>query len=242
MATNAMFSADLKMPTPGLIDDYRRNVRQKFERAAVRTVDTISRRGKSAIRQRFASAGLGRLGNAIGSSADEQVVRRGSDGFSASAQFFTRSRSERTLGALAAYTQGADIAPRRGRWLWIPTDNARRLVGKGANRRRLTPALWRDGGLDKKVGSLILLKSVNGHPILAVENVGVDLSGRKGSAKSLTKRGAPRKHQVRRDLVVMFVGIPRTARAARVNITEILNQVRTEIPAIFESELAKEGR
>ncbi|SLJ86889.1 hypothetical protein [Novosphingobium mathurense] len=242
MATNVMFSADLKMPSPGVIEDYRRHVQLNLERAGLRTVDTISRRGKSAIRQRFAGAGLGRLGNAIGSSADDQVVRRGTDGFSASAQFFTRSRSERTLGALAAYTQGAQITPTRGRWLWIPTDNARRLVGKGANRRRLSPALWRDGGLDTKIGPLILLKSVNGHPILAVENVGVDLSGRKGSAKNLTKRGAPRRHQVKRDLVVMFVGIPRTARSARVNLTEILNQVRAELPAIFASELAKEVR
>jgi hypothetical protein len=230
------------MPTANAVAEYRRNVLQRLERAGVRTVDTISRRGKSAIRQRIAGAGLGRLGNAIDASPDTQVARFGGDGFSASARFFVRSRSERTLGALAAYTQGANIAPTRGRWLWVPTDQVRRVAGGKGQRQRVTPGSWTALGLDRKIGPLILLRSVNGHPIMAVENVGVDLSGRKGSAKSLTKRGAPRKHQVRRDLVVMFVGIPRTARAARVNLTAILNQVRAEIPAIFATELAKEGR
>lgn len=242
MAANAMIRAEVQAPTADAVAAYRRDVLQRLERASVRTVDTISRRGKSAIRQRMAGAGLGRLGNAVGSSADDQVKRHSGDRFSVSAQFFARSRSERTLGALAAYTEGAEIGPRRGRWLWIPTDNAQRLVGSGANRRRLTPALWRERGLDSKIGPLILLRSVNGHPIMAVENVGVGASGRNRSAKSLTKKGLPRKGQVKRQLVVMFVGIPRTARAARVNLTEILNQVRAEMSGIFASELAKEGR
>ena len=108
-------------------------------------------------------------------------------------------------------------------------------------RQRLSPAMWRANGFDKKIGPLIMLKSVNGHPLLAIENVGVDLSGRKRSAKSLKKSGAPRKRQVRKELVIAFVGIPRTARAARINLTSILESARAEMPAILSSELAKEG-
>ncbi|MGE4305267.1 MAG: hypothetical protein AB7E24_14700 [Novosphingobium sp.] len=222
---------------PRVVDDYRKQVVERLERASVRTVGTVAQRGRSMIRQGMAGASLGRLGNAIGSNADETVIRRGAGEFSTSARFFTRSRSERTLGALEAYTQGAQITPSRGRWLWIPTDNIPRV----SKRQRLSPAMWRANGFDKKIGPLIMLKSVNGHPLLAIENVGVDLSGRKRSAKSLKKSGAPRKRQVRKELVIAFVGIPRTARAARINLTSILESARAEMPAILSSELAKEG-
>ncbi|CDO34042.1 hypothetical protein [Novosphingobium sp. KN65.2] len=233
-----MFGADVRGPTRGMVAEYRRYAIQTFERAGVRTVETISRRGKSAIRQRMAGAGLGRLGNAIGSSSDTEVKRFGGDRFSVSAQFFARTRSERTLGALKAYTEGANITPVRSRWLWIPTDNIPRV----SKRFRMTPALWRQNGFDKKIGPLVQIRSINGNPLLVVQNVGVALSGRKRSAKSLTRSGMPRKGQVAKEMIVAFIGIPRTARSARVNITEILNQVRAEMPAIFSSELAKERR
>jgi hypothetical protein len=237
MASNRnMISADVQMPTEGDIADFRRHTIDALERAGVRTVGIIARRGKSAIRERMSGAGLGRLGNAIDSNADETVTRLSGEGFSTSARFFTRTRSERTLGALKAYTEGADIAPARGRWLWIPTEEIPRLT----KRERLTPALWRENGFDKKVGPLFQIRSVNGYPLLVVETVGVDQSGRKRSAKSLTKKGAPRKGQARKELLVAFIGIPRTARAARINLTEILNNVRAEMPAIFATELAKE--
>lgn len=232
------------MPTRGMIATYRHHAIQSFERAGVRTVGIISRRGKSALRERMAGAGLGRLGNAVDARGETRVFRYGAEGFSVSAQFFIRSRSERTLGALKAYTEGADIYPRRGRWLWIPTDNIRRLAG--SNRKgqgfRLTPALWRAHGFDQKIGPLVLIKSVNGYPLLVVRNVGVDLSGRKPSVKSLTKKGMPRKGQTEKEMVVAFVGIPRTARAARISVTEILNSVRAEMPGVFATELAKERR
>lgn len=239
-----MFRADVHFQRQDF-GDYRRYAIQTYERAAVRTVGVVARRGKSEIRERMAGAGLGRLGNAIDARGEDRVVRWGRERFGVSAQFFIRSQSERTLGAIEAYTEGATILPVRSQWLWIPTDNARRLAGsnlKGGKGQRMTPALWRERGYDKKIGPLFKLKSVNGYPLLAVKNVGVDESGRKPSAKSLTKKGMPRKGQIQRELVVMFVGIPRTARAARVNITAILNSIRAEMPEIFATELAKERR
>lgn len=239
-----MFRADVRFDRRDF-DDYRRYAIETLERAAIRTVGVAARRGKAEIRQRMAGAGLGRLGNAIGARGEERVIRWGRERFGVSAQFFINSQSERTLGAIAAYTDGATILPVRSRWLWIPTDNIPRLAGsnfKGGKGQRMTPALWRERGFDKKIGPLIQIRSVNGYPLLVVENVGVDLSGRKRSAKSLTKAGAPRKGQVAKELIVCFVGIPRTARSARINITEILNQIRGELPAIFSDELAKERR
>jgi len=238
------FSADVRMPSRGMVADYRRYAIQTFERAAVRTVDQVARRGKLAIRERFASASLGRLGNAIDARGENAVRRFGGDRFSVSAQFFIRSRSERTLGAIASYTDGADIVPRRGRWLWIPTDQIRRLAGsnKKGEGQRMTPALWRERGFDSKIGPLVLIRSVNGYPLLIVRNIGVDVSGRARSAKSLTKKGRPRKGQVQKDMVVAFVGIPHTSRAARVNITEILETIRADLPEIFATNLAREQR
>lgn len=222
---------------PKVIDEFRRQAVARFERAAVRSVAVVATRGRSNIRSAFAGAGLGRLGNAIGSNADEQIVRQGRDRFSVSARFFTRSRSERTLGALASYTQGSTITPQRGRYLWIPTDNIPRI----SKRERLTPAMWRANGLDKRIGELVLIRSVNGHPLLVIEGGGLALSGKKSSARSLTKSGRARKGQVRKELIVAFVGIPRTARAARVNLTAILEGIRAELPAILATELAKEA-
>lgn len=225
-------------PSPEAIDAYRRQTRERLERASVRAVAVIARRGRTELRGRMAGAGLGRLGNALDGNADRGAIHRGADAFSTSARFFARSRSERTLGSLAAYLQGAEIAPTRGRWLWMPTDNIPRV----AKRQRVTPALWRANGLDRKIGPLVLIRSVNGYPLLVVEAVGVDASGRKRSAKALKKSGAARKGQVRKELIVAFIGIPRTARAARINLTSILETVRAELPAVFSTELAKETR
>lgn len=239
-----MIRAGIAMPSRGMVDDYRRYAIQTYERAAVRTVATIARRGKSAIRQRMAGAGLGRLGNAIDAHGEADVKRYAGDRFSVSAQFFIRSRSERTLGAIKAYTEGASIAPNRGRWLWIATDNIQRIAGsnRSGGGARMTPALWREKGYDRSIGPLFQLTSVNGLPLLVLRGVGVDLSGRKRSAKSLKKNGQARKGQVEKELVVAFIGIPRTSRTARVNITDILETVRGELPAVFASELAKEQR
>lgn len=233
-----MLNADLRGPSRSIVEQFRRLTVQQMEAAGVRSVGRIASMGKTGIRSRFSAAGLGRLGNAIDANADQQAVRYGKDGFSVSARFFIRSRSERTLGAIKSYTEGAEISPVRSRWLWIATDDIPRV----SKRERLTPALWRQNGLDKRIGPLFQIRSVNGFPLLAVENVGVDLSGRSRSARSLTKSGRARKGQMPKQLLIAFVGIPRTARAARVNITSILIAARSELPGIFETELAKERR
>lgn len=235
-----MFGSEFRGPSDREIDQMRGVARHRIERAMVRTAGIVATRGKTAIREHMAGAGLGRLGNAIDAKADKAPFRRG-EMSSASAQFFVRSRSPRTLGAIESYTEGSTITPQRGRWLWFATDNAQRLYGSGKNKRRLTPGAWRESGLEAKLGPLIRIKSVNGYPLLAVQGVGTDLSGKKPSAKSMLKRGGPRKGQVRRELLIMFVGIPSTVRQARVNITAILEGVRSELPEIFSGQMNQSG-
>lgn len=132
--------------------NYYRFAEQRNETAALIATDRGSRISLANQRGRMQGAGLGRLGNALGASSDlsqgRGVHRYPNGGFSASGVVFVRSQSERTLGAIEAYTSGADIQPRKGRWLWIATDEVQRLVGSGKQRRRLTPALWTRYGLD----------------------------------------------------------------------------------------------
>lgn len=218
---------------------------QSLERAALRATDTARLRAIARFRSQMSGAGLAGLGRAVSSTSDFKkgrgVYRRGGKSWSASGIVYQRARSPRSTGALESYLYGADIRPVRSRWLWIPTDEIQRIVGTGANKRRLTPALWKSRGLETKVGPLVTIRSVNGNPLLVARNVGVNAAGKPRSAKSLTKAGRPRKGQRLKEFVVAFVGIPRTSRAARVDIDQIMNAVRMELPMLFANELRKEG-
>lgn len=227
---------------PALVAQHYRASIQQMEMAALRAVDTGSRRALRDIRATMASASLGRLGQAIGQTSDlakgRDVKRYANGGFSASGVLFVRSSSERTMGALEAYTQGADIRPVRSRWLWIATDEIPRVT----NRQRMTPALYRANGFEQKIGPLVQIRSVNGNPLLVAKKVGVSAVGKARSARSLTKSGRARKGQREKEFVVAFIGIPRTARAARVNVREIIGAVQNDLPALFAQEMGRRAR
>lgn len=209
----------------GRYAEFHRLIERRMEAAALIATDASARAGVREIRSQMQAAGLGRLGNAIGATSDMEMrrgVHRRADGWSASGVVFVRSRSERTRGAIEAYTQGATITPRRGRWLWVPTDDIQRLVGSKRDRKRLTPALWSSSGLDTKIGPLVPAKGAGGQPLLIVRDVGLSLAGKRGSARSLTKSGRPRKGQTARAFVVAFYAIPSTSRAARVSLRQIM--------------------
>lgn len=225
------------------VDGYFKENGAALEGAMLRASNRGARRLKNNIRQAMAGAGLGRLGNAFGSISDEErggvQKRYANGGFSASGTVFVRSKSDRTLGAIQSYTEGSTILPVRGRWLWFPTDEIVRVAGGKKARARVTPGNWSQLGLDTRIGPLTLVKSVNGRPLLVVKNVGVGAAGQRRSARSLTKKGVPRKGQVAREFVVAFIGIPRTARAARISIQALLDQVANELPALLGKELGK---
>ncbi len=227
---------------PNAFDDLEKFARLRSEAAALEATRKAAVRAKGRIRDAMSGARLGRLGGAIGHSSDAEkrgTVYRQGEGFSASGVVFVRSKSERTRGAIEAYTQGADIEPVRGRWLWIPTDAMQRVAGKGKGKRRLTPGNWAALGMESKLGPLRYLKSVNGWPLAAVENVGVSATGAARSARGLTKKGYARKGQVKRELLVCFIAIPRTARAARIDVAAILRSVAQELPALFNEALGR---
>ena len=223
----------------GPFNEFRRFAEQRMERAALIATDRARNVALQRVRAEIQGAGLGRLGNGVGSGSDldegRGVHRYSNGGFSASGVVFVRSGSERTRGAIEAYTEGADIKPVRGRFLWIATDQIPRVTG----RFRMTPELYRKNGFEQKIGPLVFVKSINGRPLLVVQNVGVSALGRSRSAKSLTKRGFPRKGQIEKKFLVAFIGIPRTQRAARVDVAAIMRSVAAELPALFNDALGR---
>lgn len=216
----------------GPLRAYQKLINRRIEAAALIATDRAAQVAKGMIRAEMQAAGLGRLGNAIDANSDMQrsgKVHRSGDGFSASGAVFIRTRSARTRGTIESYTVGSDIRPVRGRWLWIATDQIPRVTA----RERMTPELYRQNGFDQKIGPLVMVKSVNGYPLLIVRTAGVSASGRLRSARSLKKNGLPRKGQVAKEFIVAFIAIPRTARAARVDVTAIMRKVQSDLPRLY---------
>ena len=227
---------ELRMPPRSWFDNFERESRARLEAAALNATHIAAGRAKSMIRREMSAAALGRLGNAIESGSDLQKsgrVRTSPVGFSASGWVYVRSKSERTLGTIEAYTQGAQIAPRSGRYLWIATDNIPARAGKV----KITPRNWDKFGLDKRIGPLVMVKSINGRPLLIAQGATLSGSGKTRSAKSRRKDGGLRKGQVARDFVVAFVGIPRTSRQARIDVPAIMREVQAMMPRLIAEQL-----
>ena len=212
------------------------SIDRRLELAALTATDQAARQALGSIRKAMQGAGLGRLGNGLSAASDlssgRGIHRREAGGWSASGAVFVRSRSERTRGAIEAYTGGAEITPKRGRWLWIATPDLQRVAGAKGKRQRVTPGNWDALGLDRRIGPLVMLKSINGYPLLAVQGAGVATTGATGSARSLRKNGQARRGQIKRELLICFVAIPRTSRAARVDVTAIMKSVQADLPRL----------
>lgn len=222
------------------------SIDRRLELAALEATDKAARQALGSIRQAMQSAGLGRLGNGLGAASDlssgRGIHRREAGAWSASGTVFVRSRSERTRGAIESYTGGADIRPKRGRWLWIPTPDLQRVAGGKGKRQRVTPGNWEALGLSQRIGPLVFLKSIDGRPLLAVEGAGVAATGARGSARSLTKSGKARRGQIRRELLIAFVAIPATSRAARVDVNSILRAVQADLPRLAAQAFERTSR
>ena len=227
---------------PAAVARLERELDQRLRRLALSESKLAARETLEDLRQQMGAAGLGRLGLALGSGGDKQVHMRSDGGWSASGWVFIRSRSPRTVGAIKSYTEGAAIAPRRGRWLWIPTDEAYRVVGlppgSDAKKARLEPRLW-DRTLGLKFGPLRVIKSVNARPLLIIDNpASVSASGKRGTLKPLLKNGRAPKGNVIKEFIVMFIAIPNTSRAARVDPRQIARVHQERLTRRFASALA----
>lgn len=233
----------LRGPQPSQFAEYRRGCIQRMERAALVATDRAQRIAVPRIRAAMAGASLGRLGNAIGGTSDlvlnGRVHRRGAEAFSASGIIHIRGRNERTVGAIISYTEGADISPTKGAWLWIASLDLQRKV-KG--NFRLTPARYRSSGLEQKIGPLISIPGRNaGERLLVVRDVTVRMAG-KASPRRLPKNGRARAGRQQVEQFVAFVGIRRTSRQARVDPRAIIAGVQREMPDLLSQAMGSRNR
>lgn len=230
----------LEIP-PGGISSLGGELRRLAERLALEVSDSAARKALRGIRADMAGAKLGRLGNAITMTSDKakggSVYRKGGVA-RASGVIYIRSKSPRTVGAIISYTEGAQIAAQnRSGYLWYPLESAQRIIGKGANRKRLEPRFWASSGLQAKLGPLFRIRGADGNPLLVVRNVGVSqVAGGSKRPRGLTKRGAPRKGDRIAEIVPIFKGIRSTSRAARVfpqrRAFEAIEQATAELKGV----------
>lgn len=232
-----MIRSYLTGPRLGAYRDFQRFAIQRFERAALIATDRAATLAKGSLRAEFSAAGLGRLGYAVGSGSDlrksGRVRRIGANGFAASGWLFVRSRSERTEGALDAYTEGADIRPVKGKYLWIATDAIPSRVG----RYKMTPERYAASGLVQRIGPLVMINGRHaGEKLLVVRHVTTRLAG-SPRARRMPKNGRPRPGREAQEQVVAFVGIRRTSRGARVNVRRIITGVLQQFPRLYTQAL-----
>lgn len=228
----------LQMPPRSAFDAFERDTVSRLQAAALNATHVAAGRAKAKVQSDMRGAALGRLGNAVGSGSDLQkrgTVRGAGKIWSASGWVHIRSKSERTVGAIEAYTAGAEISPRKGRWLWIPTDDLPARVGK----RKITPENYTKMGLASKIGPLVFVMTPSGRALLVVKGASLSASGKSRSAKALRKDGGLRKGQVSAETIVAFVGIRRTARAARVDVNAIMREAQASLPGLLAQQLSR---
>lgn len=224
-----MIRGRMVWPSGPFLETFRRGAIQRAEGAALYATDKAIRLSQRNLQAGFHEVGLGRAARVIGVTSDlrkGRVHRFGAEGFSASGVQFQKVRGERLDGLIESYGKGATITPKQSRWLWIATDEIPSRAGK----RRMTPARYVAAGFERKIGPLVMIRSINGNPLLVVRGASVSATGKRRSAKALTRTGKPRKGQRPKDFIVAFVGIPRTQRFQRFDAQALLREAAAKVP------------
>jgi len=225
--TSVTFTAKIPNIERGLRREVQRLEREQH-RAGVSATHLASKRGQRRTQAKMRSVGLKKLSNAVGQ-ASSQTKRRRNLQDNPFGVIFARGGDESRGGqALQAYTQGAIIRPRNGSWLAVPTDAAQKLVSVGGRRRRLTPKLWAQAGMNQRVGKLRFRQVRGNLAMLFVENV--SLSPKTGRAKVLPKSGRTRTRVVPKRPVVIFWLIKVTRRAKRFDQRTIMQGEANRVP------------
>ncbi len=212
----------------------RDRIARLHHKAALEVTDLAIQKAHKHIQAKMRSVGLGKLDRAIGWTS---ALRKGQKDRTPYGVIFAKDGDETLAGgALEAYSRGTVISPKHGNWLAIPTKAAPRLVNAGGRRRRLTPKLWEQAGLNLSIGRLIFKQISPSLALLVVRRV--SLSAKTGQAKALGKR-TPRTRVMpdQRDTVV-FVLIKQTARAKRFDKDEIVAFYADRMPDYMARVLA----
>lgn len=233
-------------PEPALLKDIERLSLRRLGNSVARAVDDTGKVALDRTHTEMKNGRLGKLAGAIGYTSDHkkrQVPDAATTGarWRAGAIMFSRRGSERTDGALEAYSSGSvTILPKRGRWLAFATrELAARVPGirgaaKGSRRSgtyRITPALYVRRGLDRRIGSLVFIKGRNpSEALLIVKNVQVNAKRGFGGAKRIPRTGRIAANKKRVDFIIAFVLIRVTRRSQRFNGKANFEQSARQLP------------
>lgn len=230
---------DVKGPPTGQARVLALRYRAKLLEASGRATEKAAFGARDEIRGAMRGQRLGNLANTIGASSDLRKKRfrqTGTNGFDVAGFVFARIRSERTAGALAAYVSNdsTTIAPVRGRWLWIATQEIPRRAG----RRRMTPALYNSTGLDRRIGPLVFIPGKRPSIAYLVVTDTTIQTARSGKAKAVPKSGRVGKGRAQVGIVA-FIGIRRTRRSRRVDPRSIARNWQNRLPALLREQLGR---
>lgn len=241
-------SISIKVATPRRII-YRRDGARALDaigRAAARGAHEAWLGAQMELRRDMAGARLARLAKAVKQESDwrsRRLPRLSAEGprFRVGAILYLKGqRNERTAGTFNAYSAGATIVPKRGRWLWIATDEIQAKVGMAGKRGRfrMTPARYLARGLDRRIGELEFIEGKNaGEAFLIVRDVTVDGAKGYGRARRRARSGNVPKGRTERDFIVAFIGIRVTRRSRRFNPRVAERRWQSRIPALIDKNL-----
>ena len=226
----------VRTPDVSAIRDDVRRIEKENRRAALEVTEIASKKAQRHIQAKMRSVGLGRLSNAVGQTSAKRK-RQTDPNRNPYGVIFARGGDDSLAGgALDAYSNGVVIRPRNGSWLAVPTKAAPRFVRAGGKRRRLTPALWQQAGLDAKIGKLRFKQIRSNLAILTVKNV--SLSPKTGQAKALGKSGRTRTRVIAKGETVVFVLIKQTRRAKRFDKDQIVRFYADRMPDYLRRTIA----
>jgi len=213
------------------VEAQKRRAKEEIRRAARIAVDQAGTLALEAVREGMRSAGLGRLGFAVGESS--ALKKRDPGLWAVLYAKGQRNPDSRSAGALEAYTEGVTIKAKPGSvWLAYSTPAIPKFVGL----RRMTPDLYKSSGLEARLGKLMFRPTKRrGVALLIVRNVTV--SPKNGRARRAGPR-APRTRISQREIVV-FVLIRYTRRAKRFDHLRVIQQYANQVPKLMEAELIR---
>lgn len=217
-----MFKIGLQSPPSEIYRHFRRENLRRMHLAMAYATDKAAKNARAGIRGRMQASGLRGLSNAISYGSDLRKrgdglpgVRR-NGGFKSSGFVAVRHRgSERTKGAIKAYTEGVVITAKRAKWLAFPS----RQIPQRVNRFKMTPARYIAAGYERSIGKLVFVRNPV-RPHLAYLIINNPRTGR--SRKSTGNIAEP--------MIIAFILIRRTRRENRVKPESIYRFYSNRVP------------
>ena len=207
-------------PISRLIERDKARYKRALYRAAQEATDEASREAQGETKAKISAVGLGRLAGAVGQTSSK---RKGQTPERPYGAIFARGGDKSRAGqALESYTRGATITARKGQWLAFATA----AVPRTLNRKRVTPLIYRRGGLQTRIGPLQFVPINSKLAFLVVKNVTLHPKTHRAQRAG---KGTPRT-RVPAKQVVAFILIRVTRRAVRFNKDRVVAKVARTMP------------